>query len=194
MKTKEIIKEFSTYFQEFKQCGHPEPSAMSLATADKQGRPSSRIVLLKDFDERGFVFYTNFNSRKGQQLQENPFAALTFFWNEISRQVRIEGKVEKVSDEEADAYFASRARKSQIGAWASKQSQDIEHSLDFEKRIAKYALKFAVGKVPRPSFWGGFRIVPDLIEFWVNKEFRLHDRTVYSRQSTEEWSMRKIYP
>lgn len=195
MKTAEILKEFSTYFEEYKATTkHPEPTWMSIASADKSGRPSTRIVLLKDFDERGFVFYTNFTSRKGKQLQENPFAALTFYWPELSRQVRIEGAVEKVSDEEADAYFASRARKSQIGAWASKQSQEIEHELDFEKRVAKYAHKYAVGKVPRPPFWGGFRVVPELIEFWVNKEFRLHDRTVYSRQEGDEWHLRKIYP
>lgn len=194
MKTTEIIKNFQTYFEEFQKADHPEPTAMSLATSTKSGRPSSRIVLLKSFDERGFVFYTNFTSRKAQQLEENPFAALTFFWNETSRQVRIEGAVEKVSDEEADAYFASRARKSQIGAWASKQSSEIEHSLDFEKRIAKYTLKFGLSKIPRPEFWGGFRLKPDLVEFWVKKDFRLHERTVHTLLSGNEWATKKIYP
>ena len=195
MHISDIIKEFSIYFEEYKKATqHPEPTAMSLATADKSGRPSTRMVLLKEFDEHGFVFYTNFTSRKGQQLEENPYAALNFYWQELSRQIRIEGRVEKVSDTEADAYFASRARKSQIGAWASKQSSEIEHKLDFEKRIAQYTLKYAVGEVPRPKYWGGFRVIPELIEFWVNKEFRLHDRTVYSCRENDEWTVKKIYP
>jgi pyridoxamine 5'-phosphate oxidase len=194
MKTADIISDFNKYYEEFKEKGHPEPSAMSLATTGKDGRPSSRIVLLKSVDDRGFVFYTNFTSRKGRQLEENSFAALTFFWQETSRQMRIEGAVEKVSDEEADAYFASRPKQSQIGAWASKQSQEIEHKLDFEKRVAKYTLKYALGKVPRPAFWGGFRLEPDLVEFWVKKDFRLHERTVYTRNNGDDWDIKRIFP
>ena len=194
MKTAEIIDEFRGYYNQFQNTGHPEPTSMSVSTADKNGRPSCRIVLLKAFDERGFVFYTNYKSRKGEELIENPYAALTFIWHELGRQVRIEGRVEKVSEEESNEYFASRHKKSQIGAWASKQSQEIEHKLDFEKRIAKYTLKHAVGKVPRPEFWGGFRVVPDLVEFWLNRDFRLHERRVFTKKQGDDWSLKKIYP
>ena len=167
---------------------------MNLATIDGRGRPSSRIVLLKSVDEKGFVFYTNYTSRKARELDETPFAALCFIWQEYDRQIRIEGKVEKVSAEESDAYFASRPRQSQIGAWASKQSQEIEHKLDFEKRIAKYTLKFGIGKIPRPEFWGGYRVIPDHIEFWQKKEFRLHERRLFTRMEGDEWKMKKLYP
>jgi len=194
MKTKVIIDEFLTSYQRVLDSDHPEPTTMNLATADKQGRPSNRIVLLKSTDERGFVFFTNYSSRKGQELLENPYAGLSFIWHEFNKQVRVQGRVEKVSAEESDAYFASRPRQSQIGAWASLQSQDIEHKLDFEKRIAKYALKFTIGKVPRPEFWGGFRVIPDVIEFWEKKDFRLHERRVFTRLEDDDWSMRKIYP
>ncbi|MCM8541342.1 MAG: pyridoxamine 5'-phosphate oxidase [Lentisphaeraceae bacterium] len=194
MNISDIVKEFDNNLKKVKASGHPEPTAMSLATVSKEGRPSSRIVLLKEFSERGFVFYTNYRSRKAQNLAENPYAALTFVWHELKKQVRVEGKVEKVSEAESDEYFATRERKSQIGAWASKQSSEIEHKLDFEKRIAKYTLKFALGKVPRPTFWGGYLLVPDLIELWEARDFRLHDRRVFERSSGDDWKMKKIYP
>ncbi|NQZ59902.1 MAG: pyridoxamine 5'-phosphate oxidase [Lentisphaeraceae bacterium] len=194
MHTSEIIHEFHTIFQTIKDSGHPEPNAMNLATADKSGRPSSRIVLLKSVDKKGFVFFTNYNSRKARELDENPFASLCFIWLEYGRQIRIEGRVEKVSTEESDAYFASRPRQSQIGAWASRQSQQIEHKLDFEKRIAKYTLKFGISTIPRPDFWGGFRLIPDHIEFWQKKDFRLHERRLFTRLDDEEWQLKRLYP
>ena len=194
MNISDIVKEFDNNLKKVKASGHPEPTAMSLATVSKEGKPSSRIVLLKEFSERGFVFYTNYTSRKAQNLADNPHAALTFVWHELKKQVRVEGRVEKVSEEESDEYFASRARKSQIGAWASRQSAEIKNKLDFEKRIAKYTLKFAVGKVPRPPFWGGYLLVPDLIEFWEARDFRLHDRRVFERSSDDNWKMKKVYP
>lgn len=194
MNISEIVTEFDNGLNQVRKSGHPEPTAMSLATVTKEGRPSSRIVLLKEFSERGFVFYTNYKSRKAQNLLENPYAALTFVWHGLKKQVRVEGKVEKVSAAESDEYFESRAKKSQIGAWASIQSSEIENKFDFEKRIAKYTMKFAIGKVPRPEFWGGYLLVPDLIEFWEARDFRLHDRRVFERSSDDEWKMKKIYP
>ena len=194
MKISEIVNEFDLSLKKVKDSGHPEPTAMSLATVSKEGKPSSRIVLLKEFSERGFVFYTNYKSRKALQLSENPFAALTFVWHSLKKQVRVEGKVSKISEEESDEYFQTRPRKSQIGAWASKQSEEIEGKLDFEKRIAKYTLKYAVGKVPRPPFWGGYLLEPELIEFWEARDFRLHDRRVFEHVDGDEWKMKKIYP
>ena len=194
MKLAGLIKEFELHYDEFVASGHSEPTAMSLATANAQGRPSCRVVLLKSIDPKGFVFYTNYNSRKARELAENPYASLTFFWNEINRQVRIEGRVEKVSSSESDAYFESRSRKSRIGAWASKQSEEIAEKLDFEKRIAKFSLTYAVGEIPRPSFWGGFRVIPEKIEFWHKKDFRLHERRVFTKVSEEKWSFKQIYP
>ena len=194
MKIAEIVKEFDANLKKVKDSGHPEPTAMSLATVSKEGKPSSRIVLLKEFSERGFVFYTNYESRKGVQIDENPNVALTFVWHGLKKQVRVEGRAEKVSPEESDAYFATRPTKSQIGAWASIQSREIEHKLDFEKRIAKYTLKYGVGKVPRPDFWGGYLVIPELIEFWEARDFRLHDRRVFERLADDSWSVKKIYP
>lgn len=192
--TKEILDEFTAAYERVQQSACPEPTMMNLATADKQGRPSNRVVLLKSFDEQGFVFYTNYQSRKGRELEGNPHAALAFLWYEFNLQVRIQGRVEKTTSEESDTYFATRPRQSQIGAWASMQSQLIGHKFAFEKRIAKYALKFAVGSVPRPDFWGGFRVIPDTVEFWQKKDFRLHQRRLFIRQQADEWSMQKIYP
>lgn len=194
MNISEIVKEFDENLAKVKESGHPEPTAMSLATVSKEGRPSSRIVLLKEFSERGFVFYTNYKSRKASNLSENPFAALTFVWHGLKKQVRVEGRVEKVSAAESDEYFASRAKKSQIGAWASIQSSEIEDKFAFEKRIAKYTMKYALGKVPRPEFWGGYLLVPDLIEFWEARDFRLHERRVFERSTENEWKMKKLYP
>jgi pyridoxamine 5'-phosphate oxidase len=168
-------------------------NAMTLATADADGRPSARMVLLKDVDEQGFVFYTNLTSRKGGELIANPHAALVFHWKSLTRQVRVEGAVEAVSDQEADDYFHSRARLSQIGAWASKQSQPLEGRFELERRVAKYTAKFNIGTVPRPEFWSGFRVVPARIEFWQEEAFRLHDRTVYTRAG-DGWTTEKLFP
>lgn len=170
-----------------------DPDAMNLATVDDRGRPSSRMVLLKSVDPRGFVFYSNLESRKGRELAGNPFVALCFHWKSLRRQVRVEGPVEQVSDEEADAYYASRARGSQIGAWASQQSRPLESRFALEKRVAEFAAKFGLGKVPRPPHWSGFRVLPQRIEFWTDKPFRLHERAVYVREG-EAWTMEKLYP
>jgi pyridoxamine 5'-phosphate oxidase len=152
-----------------------------------------RMVLLKGYDSEGFVFFTNYESRKGQQILAHPKAALLFHWKSLRRQVRIEGEVEKVSDAEADDYFATRARQSQIGAWASEQSRPLEGRFELEKRVALYAAKYAVGKVPRPPHWSGFRVVPRLIEFWQDGAFRLHDRLVYHRQG-DAWRTERLFP
>ena len=168
--------------------------AVALATADAKGRPSVRMVLLKAVDERGFTFYTNLESRKGGELAENPFASLCFHWKSQKRQIRVEGPIVPVSDAEADAYFATRAKDSQIGAWASKQSQPMEGLFEFEAAIAKYAAKYAFGKVPRPPFWSGFRIEATRIEFWEDRKFRLHMRHVYEKDDTNTWVKRELYP
>lgn len=172
-----------------------DPNAMALATADETGMPDVRMVLLKDFDRDGFVFYTNLESNKGLQLTANPQAALCFHWKSLRRQVRVRGTITSVTDEEADAYFASRARDSRIGAWASAQSRPLEDRFALEKSVAAHALKFGLGDVPRPRFWSGFRLTPSRIEFWRDKPFRLHDRLVFERLSaSNDWSTVKLYP
>ncbi len=172
-----------------------DPNAMALATADGDGIPDVRMVLLKGYDARGFVFYGNKQSAKGNELAANAHAALDFHWKSLHRQIRVRGAVEEVSDEEADAYFASRARDSQIGAWASAQSRPMTTRFEFEKGIARYALKYAIGKVPRPPHWSGYRIVPKRIEFWRDRPFRLHDRLVYKRETPDApWTTEKLYP
>lgn len=170
-----------------------DANAMALASVGADGQPSVRMVLLKDADIRGFVFYTNYESRKGRQLQETRKAALVLHWKTLGRQVRAEGAVETVSDQEADAYFASRHRSSQIGAWASQQSRPLESRFELEKRVALFAAKYAIGTVPRPAYWSGFRVVPERIEFWENRPFRLHDRLVY-HHAGEGWTTEKLYP
>ncbi len=170
-----------------------DPEAMNLATADAGGRPSTRMVLLKAVDPEGFVFYTNLESRKGQDLAGNPFVALCFHWKTLRRQVRVEGPVAPVTDAEADTYFASRARGSQIGAWASQQSRPLESRFALERRVAEYTAKFGLGKVPRPRHWSGFRVRPERIEFWQDKPFRLHDRSIYMSVDGG-WSLEKQYP
>ncbi len=170
-----------------------EPTAMCLSTVDKNNFPSSRMILLKKFDERGFCFFTNLTSRKGKELVENPNVALCFYWGVLGLQIRIEGTVEKVSIKEADDYFASRRRDSQIGAWASKQSCAMENWQEFEDRIAKIAKDFEGQEVPRPPFWSGFRVVPKRIEFWREGEFRIHKREVYER-ACDSWNKLLIYP
>jgi len=170
-----------------------DPNAMALATADAQGRPSLRMVLLKDAGPDGFVFYTNLESRKGGELAENPHVALLFHWKSLRRQIRVEGPVLPVTGEEADAYFASRARTSQIGAWASKQSRPLQGRFELEKRVAEYTAKFGFGAVPRPAHWSGFRVVPERIEFWQDKPFRLHDRFVFTRDG-DGWTVTPLFP
>jgi pyridoxamine 5'-phosphate oxidase len=187
---------FARFGQWLKEAEASEPNdanGMTLATADASGRPTARMVLLKGFDERGFVFYTNLESRKGEDLAANPQAALLFHWKSRRRQVRIEGSVETVTAEEADAYFATRARASQIGAWASQQSRPLEGRFALEKAVAQYGVKFGLGKVPRPPHWSGFRIVPARIEFWQDGAFRLHDRIVYHRAG-EAWRTERLFP
>jgi pyridoxamine 5'-phosphate oxidase len=172
-----------------------EANAMAVATVDADGVPDVRMVLLKGFDERGAVFYTNLDSVKGRQLDLNARAALLFHWKSKRRQVRLRGPVERVSDAEADAYFGSRARLAQIGAWASKQSSPLESRLAFEKAIALYTAKFAIGKVPRPPNWSGYRVVPTTIEFWEDRPFRLHERIEFRRQQPAgAWSKTRLYP
>ena len=171
----------------------PEPNAMSLATVEGRDRPSVRIVLLKAFDERGFVFYTNYEGRKGRQLLANPKAALCFYWAPIDMQVRIEGTVTKVADKEADAYFATRDRLSQIGAWASRQSEPLETPTALDERVAEYEKKYEGRDVPRPKYWSGFRVLPERIEFWKGKPSRLHERHLYTRDG-DRWRIETLYP
>jgi len=189
----EPYEQFRRWFAEAEATEPNDPNAMAIASVGADGQPSVRMVLLKDADERGFVFYTNYESRKGRQLQETRKAALLFHWKTVGRQVRAEGPVETVTAAEADAYFATRHRSSQIGAWASQQSRPLESRFELEKRVAAYAAKYAIGAVPRPPYWSGFRIVPDRIEFWENKPFRLHDRLVYHRVG-DGWTTEKLYP
>ena len=172
-----------------------DPTAMTLATVDADGVPNARMVLLKGADERGFVFYTNMDSQKGRELDARPKAALVFYWKSSSRQVRVRGDVERVTDAEADAYFASRPKQAQIGAWASKQSAPLESRLAFEKAVAVYAAKYALTDVPRPFNWSGYRIVPFSIEFWQERPFRLHDRIEFKRDNLSgPWSKTRLYP
>lgn len=192
--TADPIALFEDWLAEAKDKEPSNHNAMSLATADAKGRPSVRMVLLKSVDARGFVFYTNFESRKGRDLQENQHAALCFYWKSLDRQVRIAGTCAPVGDEEADAYFDSRPRDSRIGAWASAQSRPLEGRWALEKRIAEYTAKFAVGDIPRPPHWSGFRLAPERIEFWEERPFRLHDRTVYHRTADDGWETEKLYP
>lgn len=184
---------FRSWLEEAEKSEPADPSATALATADAAGAPSVRMVLLRGLSEHGFVFFTNLESRKSKELLANPQAALCFHWKSLDRQVRVEGPIELVSDEEADTYFASRERTSQIGAWASRQSQTISERFELEKRVAKYTAKFGVGRIPRPDFWSGFRLSPKHIEFWQKRQFRLHKRVVYSR-SDNYWTTKILFP
>jgi pyridoxamine 5'-phosphate oxidase len=186
---------FSAWLAEAEASEPNDANAMALSTVGQDGMPSCRMVLLKGHDAGGFVFYTNYESRKGRQLLETPKAALLFHWKSLRRQVRVEGTVAPVSDEEADAYFASRPKQSQIGAWASQQSRPLKGRFELEKRVATFTAKYAVSQVPRPSYWSGFRLTPRLIEFWQDGAFRLHDRLVYSRSADgKAWSTERLYP
>jgi pyridoxamine 5'-phosphate oxidase len=191
----EPLRLFAAWFAEARRAEPVNPDAMALATVDPDGLPNSRMVLLKGFDERGFVFYTNVGSVKGHELAAAPQAALTFYWKSLQRQVRARGSVEPVSKEEADAYFATRSRMAQIGAWASRQSAALESRLAFEKAVALHAAKFAIGTVPRPPYWSGYRVLPVEIEFWQEKPFRLHDRISFTRESSSApWRKTRLYP
>jgi pyridoxamine 5'-phosphate oxidase len=187
------IKQFQLWFNQAVSAQLPEPNAMTLATADKNGLPSARIVLLKGVDECGFVFYTNYESRKGRELSENPQAALVFLWTALERQVRIEGEVKKVSAEESDAYFYSRPLESRLGALTSDQSQVIPNREVLEQRFQNLKAKYQSQEVPRPSHWGGYRVVPRMIEFWQGRPSRLHDRLQY-RLRDSQWIIERLAP
>ena len=187
------LEQFSQWFNEALQAEVPEPNAMTVATVGSDMRPSSRVVLIKDFDARGVVWYTNYNSRKGQQLAGNPFAALQFHWVELERVVRIEGRVEKVSDAESDTYFHSRPLDSRIGAWASPQSQVISSRTKLVTAAAQYGARYLLNP-PRPPHWGGFRLVPDRWEFWQGRKSRLHDRLLYTLQADGAWLRQRLAP
>ena len=187
------ITQFNAWLADAGTSGLEEPTAMALATADAQGRPSVRMVLLKHADERGFVFYTNLESAKAGDLRANPRAELCFHWDPLHRQVRVSGPITPVSDAEADAYFATRPRLSQIGAWASRQSRPMGGYFELEQECAKVALRYALGAVPRPPFWSGFRVSPGRIEFWKQKPFRRHERVVYVREG-DSWTEQWLFP
>ena len=189
------IEQFDRWLKELSHHGVSELDtiSMTLATADENGQPSARIVLLKSYDHRGFVFYTNYHSRKGRELDQNSRVSLLFYWPAVARQVRIEGKVEKVSQEESDQYFASRPLGSRIGAWASEQSRPVENRELLEKRFEEFSEKFG-DNVPRPPHWGGYRVKPATIEFWQGRDNRLHDRLRYSRQDDGSWLIERLAP
>ncbi len=191
----EPFRLFAEWLKEAEAKEINDPNAMAVATVDADGFPDVRMVLLKGLDPRGFVFYTNFESKKGLELLATGKAALLFHWKTLRRQIRIRGPVEVVSDEEADAYFASRARTSRIGAWASRQSRPLESRFALEKAVAEYGLKFGFGEVPRPPHWSGFRVLPRAIEFWHDRQFRLHDRIEFTRASFDApWEKVRLYP
>ncbi len=187
------IRQFHRWFEEATLSEIPEPNAMVLATASPDARPSARIVLLRGYDERGFVFFTNYESRKGRELEANPHAALAFHWHDLERQVRVEGPVVRSSAEESDAYFQSRPAGSRLGAWASRQSEVIADREILEARIRAFELQYAGGPIPRPEHWGGYRVVPTVIEFWQGRPSRLHDRLRYTR-SEGGWLIERLSP
>lgn len=187
------IDQFRTWLADATRSGEAEPTAMALATADAAGNPDVRMVLLKHADSRGFVFYTNLGSPKAADLAARPRASLCFYWGKLGRQVRVSGRTEPVSDDEADAYFATRPRLSQLGAWASKQSKPMRGYYDLEMACASFAVRYPVGAVPRPPFWSGFRVVPERIEFWLQKPFRRHERVVHVLEGGE-WRQQWLFP
>lgn len=186
--------QFKKWFDQALAAQLPEPNAMTIATATPEGTPSARMVLLKDFDERGFVFFTNYNSHKGQELAENPQAALVFWWAELERQVRISGYVEKVSETESDQYFHSRPANSRLGAWVSNQSEVIESRKVLEQRLQEFQRKYENQEIPRPFHWGGLRVIPSEIEFWQGRSSRLHDRLLYTRLDSNSWKIERLSP
>ncbi len=190
---KEPFERFREVLSEAEATGMADPNAMVVSTVDPEGQPSSRTVLLKGFDERGFVFYTNYESRKGREILGNPRISLSFYWRELGKQVVVLGTAERVRDEEADAYFATRPRTSQLGAWASQQSQPLPGKAHLLAEVAKLEARHLGRPIPRPPHWSGFRIIPHWIEIWISGTFRLHDRTVYERLP-EGWRVTKRYP
>lgn len=187
------FEQFRLWFDQVCDAGLLEPNAMTLATVSAAGKPSARMVLLKDFDQRGFTFFTNYSSRKGEQLAQTPFAALVFWWAGLERQVRVEGSVEKVSDQESDDYFQRRPWGSRLGAWVSDQSQPIGDLALLDQRLQALETKYKDQEIPRPSHWGGYRVMPTLIEFWQGRPNRLHDRLCYRRQA-EDWIIERLSP
>lgn len=195
MEADEPMRLFAAWLEDATKSEPRDPTAMTLATVDRDGMPDARMVLLKGADDTGFVFFTNTESQKGQELAAAPKAALVFHWKSLNRQIRVRGVVERVTDAEADAYFATRPKQAQIGAWASQQSRPLESRLAFEKAVAVNAAKYALGSVPRPPHWSGYRIVPSSIEFWHDRPFRLHDRIVFKRSAPgAAWSKTRLYP
>lgn len=184
---------FAAWLEDASASEPNDPNAVALATVDPDGLPNVRMVLLKGFDEAGFVFYTNYESAKGREILASKKAAMCFHWKSLRRQVRVRGPVEPVSAAEADAYYATRPRGSRIGAWASKQSHPLESRFALERAVAEYTARYAIGEIPRPAHWSGFRIVPETIEFWHDRPFRLHDRVVFSR-SGDGWEKSRLYP
>lgn len=190
----DAIEQFGVWFDEARAANVPEPNAMTLATVSPHGAPSARIVLLKDFDAGGFTFHTNYQSRKGRELEANPHAALCFFWQPLERQVRIEGQVERIGVAESEAYFRSRPRLAQLGAWVSQQSTPIASRAELERLNDELSKRFEGRDVPRPEHWGGLRVVPSAIEFWQGRPSRLHDRILYTRQANRTWSRQRLSP
>jgi pyridoxamine 5'-phosphate oxidase len=188
------ILQFGKWFEEAVAANLPEPTAMTLATTSKDGVPSARIVLLKEHDERGFAFYTNYQSQKGQELAENPRVALVFHWVALERQVRISGTVTKVSREESERYFHARPRLSQLGAWASNQSRVLPHREELENRLQQLTADYQDREIPLPPYWGGYRVAPNTLEFWQGRPSRLHDRFRYSRLHNSEWRIDRLSP
>ncbi|BAB73205.1 pyridoxamine 5'-phosphate oxidase [Anabaena sp. FACHB-709] len=186
--------QFKKWFEQALAAQLPEPNAMTIATSTPDGQPSARMVLLKDFDEQGFVFFTNYNSRKGQELAENPQAALVFWWAELERQVRISGRVEKVSESESDYYFYSRPANSRLGAWVSNQSEIIASREVLEQRMQEFQHKYENQEIPRPAHWGGLRVIPSEIEFWQGRSSRLHDRLLYTLLNDHSWEIHRLSP
>jgi pyridoxamine 5'-phosphate oxidase len=186
------FRQFELWFEQATASGLIEPNAMTVATSTLSGKPSIRVVLIKKVDKNGFVFFTNYDSRKGQEIQENPQASLLFYWDNLERQVRIEGKIEKVSLEESEEYFKSRPYESRLGAWASKQSTVLKSRFSLMRSVVKLMAKYP-GDVPLPPFWGGYRLVPDYFEFWQGRKSRLHDRITYSKQNNK-WIKQRLYP
>jgi pyridoxamine 5'-phosphate oxidase len=188
------ILQFQAWLQDAVAAQILEPNAMTLATVTAEGKPSARIVLLKDFDERGFVFYTNFQSRKGQELNQTPTAALVFWWDKLERQIRIEGSITKVSEAEADEYFQSRPKGSRLGAWVSHQSQIIEGREGLEHRLSVLEQEYDDRPIPRPANWGGYRLAPNTFEFWQGRPNRLHDRLCYRQKNSTGWTIERLSP